>query len=37
VQIFGNVQVFKAGRLWVEVLLNGELKQRYVLQITHRA
>lgn len=34
VQIFGNVQIAKAGRMWVEVMLNDELKQRYVLHIS---
>ena len=34
VQIFGNIQIPRAGRVWVEVLLNEELKQRYVLHIS---
>ena len=34
VQIFGNVQLLGAGRLWIEVLLDAELKQRYMLHIT---
>ncbi|HEX8552453.1 MAG TPA: hypothetical protein VF681_12970 [Abditibacteriaceae bacterium] len=34
VQIFGNIQIPHAGRIWIEVLLNGELKQRYVLQVS---
>jgi len=35
VQIFGNIQIVKPGRLWIEVLLNGDLKQRYILHISN--
>lgn len=33
VQMFGNLQLPKAGTIWVEISLNNELKQRYPLQI----
>lgn len=34
VQMFGGLPLLRAGKIFVEVLLSGELKQRYALHIT---
>ncbi len=33
VQMFGGLPVMRPGKLFIEVLLNGELKQRYALHV----
>ena len=33
VQTFANMKLTEPGRIWVEVLLNGELKQRYAITV----
>lgn len=33
VQTFANLRLVSPGKIWVEVLLNGELKQRYALSV----
>lgn len=33
VQIFGGIPIPAPGRIWVEILLNGELKQRYAFHV----
>jgi hypothetical protein len=33
VQMFAGLPVFRPGKLFVEILLNGELKQRYALHV----
>ena len=33
VQLFGGLPILRAGKLFIEVLLNGELKQRYALHV----
>jgi hypothetical protein len=33
VQMFSGLTLERAGKIWVEILLNGELKQRYPLRV----
>ena len=33
VQVFANLHLQRAGSIWIEVYLNGELKQRYPLRV----
>lgn len=36
IQVFGGLTLHTPGKVWVEILLNGELKQRYTLQVSVR-
>lgn len=34
VQMFGGLSVEKAGKIWIEILLDGELRQRYAIRVS---
>lgn len=33
VQVFGGLVLERAGKIWIEILIDGELKQRYAIRV----